>query len=119
MDGKGRWMDNVFIERLAQSVKYAEIYLREHATLPELSTGLKEWFYRYNRWRAHQGSGIRMPEEVHGVDEAKFGNLTLRTGELLEEPYLSLIPGRQPRRARWQPPLLKEPAYRPPRSPRS
>ena len=39
MDGKGRWMDNVFIERLWRSVKYEEIYLHGHSTIPELGTG--------------------------------------------------------------------------------
>ena len=53
MDGKGRWMDNVFIERLWRSVKYEEIYLKEHATLPALRAGLRDWFQRYNEWRPH------------------------------------------------------------------
>ena len=47
MDGKGRWMDNVFIERLWSSVKYEEIYLKEHATLIALRAGLKDWFKLY------------------------------------------------------------------------
>lgn len=46
MDGKGRWMDNVFIERLWRSVKYEEIYLRGQNTLPELEAGLQAWFGR-------------------------------------------------------------------------
>ena len=54
MDGRGRWMDNVFIERLWRSVKYEEIYLHEHATIPVLETGLGRWFERYNTWRPHQ-----------------------------------------------------------------
>ena len=41
MDGKGRWMDNVFVERLWRSVKHEEIYLREHGTVPELEAGLR------------------------------------------------------------------------------
>ena len=65
MDGRGRWMDNVFIERLWRSVKYEEIYLREHATLPELMTGLDRWFRRYNEWRPHQALGNRTPNQVH------------------------------------------------------
>jgi putative transposase len=80
MDGKGRWMDNVFIERLWRSVKYEEIYLREHATLPELRAGLEEWFCRYNRWRPHQALGNRTPEEVYRVDGAKTPSLKLRRG---------------------------------------
>ena len=53
MDGKGRWMDNIFIERLWRSVKYEEIYLREHATIPMAGAGLSRWFERYNSWRPH------------------------------------------------------------------
>ena len=68
MDGRGRWMDNVFIERLWRSVKYEEIYLREHSTLPALETGLGEWFERYNGWRPHQALGNRTPEQAHRDD---------------------------------------------------
>lgn len=65
MDGRGRWMDNVFIERLWRSVKYEEIYLREYSTLPALETGLQSWFQRYNTWRPHQALGNRTPDQVH------------------------------------------------------
>jgi putative transposase len=65
MDGKGRWMDNVFIERLWRSVKHEEIYLREYATVPELEAGLRNWFKRYNAWRPHQHLGNRTPEQAH------------------------------------------------------
>lgn len=65
MDGRGRWMDNVFIERLWRSVKYEEIYLHEHATLPALETGLDRWFTRYNTWRPHEALGNRTPHDVY------------------------------------------------------
>ena len=65
MDGKGRWMDNVFIERLWRSVKHEEIYLREYSTLPELEAGLRRWFERYNNWRPHQSLGNRTPSQTH------------------------------------------------------
>ena len=65
MDGRGRWMDNVFIERLWRSVKYEEVYLREHATLPTLHSGLKRWFQRYNSWRPHQALGNLTPDKVY------------------------------------------------------
>lgn len=54
MDGRGRWMDNVFIERLWRSVKYEDIYLREYATVAALERGLRRWFAHYNDWRPHQ-----------------------------------------------------------------
>lgn len=65
MDGKGRWMDNVFIERLWRSVKYEEIYLGEHATLPALRAGLEKWFGRYNDWRPHSTHGNLTPGVVY------------------------------------------------------
>ena len=65
MDGIGRWMDNVFIERLWRSVKYEEIYLFEHATITALRGGLRKWFGRYNDWRPHQALGNLTPAAVY------------------------------------------------------
>ena len=65
MDGRGRWMDNVFIERLWRSVKYEEIYLKEHATIPALRLGLQAWFDRYNHWRPHANLGNLTPAHVY------------------------------------------------------
>lgn len=65
MDGRGRWMDNVFIERLWRSVKYEEVYLHEHATIPNLQAGLAAWFRRYNSWRPHEALGNQTPEAVY------------------------------------------------------
>ena len=65
MDGKGRWMDNVFIERLWRSLKYEDIYLRDYGTIPELGEGLKRWFARYNTWRPHQALGNLTPDLVY------------------------------------------------------
>jgi putative transposase len=71
MDGKGRWMDNVFIERLWRSVKYEDIYLRGYTDLACLERGLGAWIERYNRWRPHQALGNKTPWEVHGEGLAK------------------------------------------------
>ena len=65
MDGKGRWMDNVFIERLWRSVKYERIYLFEHATLPALRGSLEGWFDSYNNWRPHEALGNLTPSVVY------------------------------------------------------
>lgn len=73
MDGRGRWMDNVFIERLWRSVKYEEIYLREHDTLPALEAGLRRWFAHYNTWRPHQALGNRTPHQVH-EEQSEFAS---------------------------------------------
>ena len=65
MDGKGRWMDNVLIERLWRSVKYEDIYLKEYRTVLALRDGLKEYFKFYNNERPHQSFGICTPSEVY------------------------------------------------------
>ena len=65
MDGKGRWLDNVFVERLWRSLKYEDIYLREYRTVIELEQGLKRWFERYNTWRPHQHLDNQTPAVVY------------------------------------------------------
>jgi putative transposase len=65
MDGKGRALDNIFIERLWRTVKYEHIYLHEYKTVKELSKGLEEFFFFYNNERLHQSLGYRPPQEVH------------------------------------------------------
>lgn len=54
MDGKGRWMDNVFIERLWRSVKYEEVYLKAYESVSQARAGLEEYFQFYNCKRKHQ-----------------------------------------------------------------
>jgi putative transposase len=65
MDGKGRCLDNVFVERLWRSVKYEEIYLRCHETVPQLSQGLARYFAFYNEERPHQSLDYRTPGEIY------------------------------------------------------
>ena len=64
MDGRGRWIDNVFIERLWKSVKYQDVYLKAYSSIGELREGLTKWFGRYDR-RRHQGLDNRTPHEVY------------------------------------------------------
>lgn len=66
MDGAGRWMDNVFIERLWRSVKYECVYLHGSADLRTMEAELGKWFDRYNRWRPHQALGNLTPEQYYG-----------------------------------------------------
>jgi putative transposase len=66
MDGKGRCLDNVFVERLWRTVKYEEIYLWRHETVPALASGLTRYFGYYNHERRHQSLGDRTPAEVYG-----------------------------------------------------
>lgn len=65
MDGTGRWLDNVFIERLWRSVKYEEVYLRAYDTVSDARSGLKRYFSFYNSIRTHQALGSRTPDEVY------------------------------------------------------
>jgi len=65
MDGRGRWLDNVFIERLWRSVKHEEVYLKAYENLPEARRELGSYFDFYNRRRRHQGLADRTPDEVY------------------------------------------------------
>ena len=71
MDGKGRWMDNVFIERLWRSVKYENIYLYDYTYTSDLRQGLKEYFNYYNADRTHQSLNACTPNEVYHSDILK------------------------------------------------
>lgn len=65
MDGRGRWMDNVFIERLWRSMKYECIYLHAYETGSEARNGIGRWIDYYNFDRPHSTHGGRTPVEVH------------------------------------------------------
>jgi putative transposase len=65
MDGKGRWMNNVFIERLWRSVKYEEVYLHAYASVAEARTGLDRYFRFYKIKRTHQSLAERTPDAVY------------------------------------------------------
>jgi putative transposase len=65
MDGRGRALDNVFIERLWRSLKYEDIYLKDYGTVDELYEGLTRYFDMYNRERVHQALDYQTPYEVY------------------------------------------------------
>lgn len=65
MDGRGRALDNIFIERLWRSVKYEDIYPRGYESLKDLRIGLKRYFTFYNEERLHQSLEYRTPAEVY------------------------------------------------------
>ena len=71
MDGKGRCMDNVFIERLWRSLKYEEVYLKAYETVAEANAGIGSWMRFYNTRRRHQGLGDQTPDSVY------FGGLSM------------------------------------------
>ena len=88
MDGRGRWMDNVFIERLWRNLKCEEIYLKDYRNVPELEEGVWRWIEDYNHERIHQILSLyvaqfdwRRPElfnydqPVHLIDWRKLGEI--------------------------------------------
>jgi len=73
MDGRGRVLDNIFIERLWRSLKYEEVYLRNYENVKEAIYGINEYFEFYNQDRLHQSLGYRTPSKVHfgGYEEVE------------------------------------------------
>ena len=65
MDGRGRCLDNVFVERLWRSVKYEDIFIKGYETLPAAGSGLGDYFGHYNNVRPHQSLSYKTPAEVH------------------------------------------------------
>jgi putative transposase len=65
MDGRGRALDNIFVERLWRSVKYEEVYLRDYGTPREARAGLTQYLWDYNHTRPHQALAYRTPAEVY------------------------------------------------------
>jgi putative transposase len=65
MDGRGRALDNIFIERLWRSVKYEDVYLKNYDVVPALASGLHDYFHFYNHERPHQSLDYRVPADVY------------------------------------------------------
>lgn len=65
LDGRGRALDNVFVERLWRTVKYEDIYLKDYHTVLALEGGLGQYFRFYNHQRLHEALDYRTPAEVH------------------------------------------------------
>jgi len=71
MDGRGRALDNIFIERFWRSLKYEDIYLKNYQTVPALVKGLTDYFQFYNHERVHQSLAYQTPAKVyHGLDRS-------------------------------------------------
>lgn len=73
MDGKGRYLDNIFIERLWRSLKYEDIYIKAYASVPEARRGIGDWLNFYNGERLHQALGYRTPCEVFQATAVTYG----------------------------------------------
>jgi putative transposase len=79
MDGRGRVLDNIFVERLWRTVKYEDIYIKGYATVAELEAGLAEYFWFYNHERPHQALEYQTPAEVYsGNLEADVASVEVR-----------------------------------------
>jgi len=83
MDGRGRAMDNIFIERLWRSVKYEDIYLKDYATVADLIEGLERYFKFYDHARKHQALEYRTPYEVWQASLESVESRGRRAGAIL------------------------------------
>ena len=91
MDGRGRWMDNIFIERLWRSLKYEEVYLKGYAGAAEARSAIANWIRFYNFRRPHQGLRDQAPMTVwrNGVTGSLSGvavDMTLRLDDASASP---------------------------------
>jgi putative transposase len=80
MDGKGRCMDNIFVERLWRSLKYEEVYLNAYASVAEAKAGIGAWLDFYNEERQHQSLGYRTPRQIYQEGLWICGRSALPTG---------------------------------------
>jgi putative transposase len=71
MDGRGRCMDNIFIERLWRSLKYEEVYLKSYETVQEAREGIGQWINFYNHTRLHQSLGYQTPSAIYNNQKEK------------------------------------------------
>lgn len=72
MDGKGRWVDNVFVERLWWSLKYEDVYLRAYESISEARHLIGECFEFYNTQRRHQGLNRQTPDQMYWATLSKL-----------------------------------------------
>jgi putative transposase len=90
MDGRGRALDNIFVERLWRSVKYEEVYLKKHGNMQDLLMGLTHYFLFYNAQRKHQSLGYQTPESVYRSGVGGGAKIVDKFGGAMEEPSVAL-----------------------------
>jgi putative transposase len=73
MDGRGRYMDNIFTQRLWRSIKCEEVYLSEYESPREARCGLSRYLRYYNEGRPHQALGYRTPAQVYSLSGGSQG----------------------------------------------
>ena len=94
MDGKGRFLDNIFIERLWRSLKYEEVFIHAYVSVAEARRGIGAWLGFYNDERPHQALGYRTPREVFAAGPA-CGYVDNAPATLRFAPALSTYPQAQ------------------------
>jgi len=92
MDGKGRCMDNVFVERLWRSLKYEEVYLKAYETVADARAGIGAYLRFYNDERLHQTLGYRTPRELFEAGRLHRRLVTETNAERKEEPSVRPAP---------------------------
>lgn len=90
MDGRGRVVDNIFVERLWRNVKYEDGYLKGYATMGELMVGLSQYFAFYNGERPHQSLGNQTPDVVYRTGVGGGAIIVDKFGGAGEEPPVPL-----------------------------
>jgi putative transposase len=88
MDGRGRYLDNIFVERLWRSVKYEEVYIHDYQTPAEAYLGLKRYFEFYNTERFHQALNGKTPYEVYNLNSKKESIKQKNNGLILRNSTL-------------------------------
>jgi len=89
MDGRGRCLDNIFVERLWRTVKYEEVYLHDYQTPAEAYLGLKRYFEFYNTQRYHQALDYKTPYEVYNFKSKNAGRSSKEEGQAIPEYHLN------------------------------
>ncbi len=93
MDGKGRFLDNIFIERLWRSLKYEEVFIKAYDSVPEARRGIGGWLGFYNDERPHQALGYRTPRAVFAGQAC--GHVDNSSASLRDAPALPTCPQAQ------------------------
>ena len=78
MDGKGRFLDNIFIERLWRSLKYEDVYIKAYVTVPEARGGIAAWIAFYNRVSQHPSVYVIELKRLCWLQSGAAGYLALR-----------------------------------------
>ena len=76
MDGRGRALDNIFVERLWRTVKYEEVYLKSYESVPQAIESLSAYLLFYNEERLHQSLGYRTPSAIYAAARSTSGATT-------------------------------------------